>query len=86
MCDSVYVGICVCKCVFCVHERVHTCTCRVTNLGSHLMSELDKQDVLITRTQTNKAYEVSKPHMYICLTYITLHVALQTCSCSQIRV
>ena len=53
------------------------------------MSELDKQDVLITRTQTNKAYEVSKLATFIYLPYIIFncfHVALQTCSCSQIRV
>ena len=41
------------------------------------MSELDKQDVLITRTQTNKGYEVSKLHLYVYLPYIILIVFIQ---------
>ena len=59
--------------VYVVHTLIyamHTCMYRVTHLGSHLMSELDKQDVLITRTQTNKGYEVSKLHLYVYLPYI----------------
>ena len=43
---------------------------RVTHLGSHLMNELEKQDVLTTRRQTSKAYEVSELCTYTCLPYI----------------
>ena len=59
---------------------------RVTHLGSHLMDDLEKQDVLTTRTQLNKAYEVSKSSTPLNVYHQISHVALQTCSCCQIRV
>ena len=45
---------------------MYMCKHRVTHLGSHLMSDLEKQDVLDARAQTSKAYQVSKfAHTYV---------------------
>ena len=62
---------------------------RVTHLGSHLMNDSEKQDVLTARTQGSKAYEVSKLHTFSYIYYqlpLLSSLGLQTCSCSRIRV